>query len=272
MSSRRTSVGSVEDLDAYFANYVPLSNLPTPPPRPDESSSDGSCATSPSSHSFDPELAGPAELLANLVPSNASPHRPFAATIYDYLSRAQLPIEVLGLAACILDALSARFAASWRQELFQQDTQKGRQDGRPTPFIIQTNSRNSYSSCPEPEIIVLATLHLAVAYLSDRPMLPAFWARHVSPNAFSVAEINTTTRCVLRDIDYGLHSFTPEMVDEAIADMRRAGETVRLEAKPASVGQGLGVRRKPPAVLELGRLGRAVVADGLVTPEPSPPC
>ncbi|KAJ9636736.1 hypothetical protein H2199_007730 [Coniosporium tulheliwenetii] len=252
MSSRRNSIDSVEDLDAYFANYVPLSNLPTPPPLPDESPSDVSRATSPSSLSFDPELAGPATLLANLVPSNASPHRPFAATIYDFLSRAQLPIEVLGLAACILDALSARFAAHWRQELFQLDTQRRRQDGRPTPLIIQTNSRSSYTSCPEPEIIILAALHLAVAYLSDRPKLPAFWARHVSLDAFSVTQINATTRCILRDIDYGLHSFTSEMVDEAIEDMRRAGETVRLEAKPAWVGQGLGARRKSPPVLELG--------------------
>jgi len=31
-TSRRGSFDSGEDLDAYFASYVPLSNLPTPPP------------------------------------------------------------------------------------------------------------------------------------------------------------------------------------------------------------------------------------------------
>jgi hypothetical protein len=31
-TSRRGSFDSSEDLDAYFASYVPLSNLPTPPP------------------------------------------------------------------------------------------------------------------------------------------------------------------------------------------------------------------------------------------------
>jgi hypothetical protein len=31
-TSRRGSFDSNEDLDAYFTNYVPLSNLPTPPP------------------------------------------------------------------------------------------------------------------------------------------------------------------------------------------------------------------------------------------------
>ena len=125
---------------------------------------------------------------------------------------------------------------------------------------------------PEPEIIVLAALHLALAYLSDRPRSTSFWSQHISQDAFSVAAINATTRCILQDIDYGLHSFTPEMVAEAMEDMRRASAAVRLAEKPAETRRGRVRSKTRPPALSFEGLGEAVVWNGLMTPEPSPPC
>ncbi|KAL1901874.1 hypothetical protein Sste5346_001578 [Sporothrix stenoceras] len=109
------------DEDYFSSTYRPLSNLPTPPP----SSHTSSLAQSPYAGAYGPSsiagaasadgsLLGPAVHLVNLLPPAASLATPSVALVQAMLARAQLPLDTVALAVCILDSLDSRFARSWR--------------------------------------------------------------------------------------------------------------------------------------------------------------
>ncbi|KAK7617612.1 hypothetical protein IWX50DRAFT_567036 [Phyllosticta citricarpa] len=259
--SRRASIDSV-DIDAYldYANYEPLSNMPTPPQPAPASPSAAQLARSPLRPNDD--LRGMcvscAAYLAKLTPSNASNRRPSTTTITAYLERTHLPLEVLGLAACILDALSMRFAKRWREALVSAS-------GPDTASLpVPAASLPSPPASP-PELLVLAALALAASYLDDSHVSLRHWAHHVSNCVFTARQMSATQRCLLADLDYDLHSFTPEFVQDSIHDMLRAGV---LMAKKAAASAPVAEKSRP-APLQLGG-GSARWCNGITTPEPSP--
>ncbi|OCL13521.1 hypothetical protein AOQ84DRAFT_105273 [Glonium stellatum] len=191
-TSRRGSFDSDEDLDAYFASYVPLSNLPTPPLAKRSALNAVYTKPIPEDVVLTSDLAGPAIYLANLVPSNACVHRPSVATIHDFLFRAELSLEIIGT--------SSLLNRSWKK----------------TPFHHHTKTS------VEPEIVVLCALSLAAGYLDDSQKPVAYWARTISADRFTTKQVNATRLCILVDIDYSLYSFTPDMIQEAMEDMQRA--------------------------------------------------
>ncbi|CAK7232274.1 hypothetical protein SCUCBS95973_008204 [Sporothrix curviconia] len=107
------------DDDYFSSTYRPLSNLPTPPP-----SSHTSLAHSPATDAANGSvhgdlgapsvLLGPAVHLVNMLPPAASLATPSVALVQAMLTRAQLPLETVALAVCILDSLDSRFARTWR--------------------------------------------------------------------------------------------------------------------------------------------------------------
>ncbi|CAK7211838.1 hypothetical protein SBRCBS47491_001258 [Sporothrix bragantina] len=108
------------DDDYFSSTYRPLSNLPTPPP-----SSHTSLAHSPATDAAINDslqedmggsslLLGPAVHLVNMLPPAASLATPSVALVQAMLARAQLPLETVALAVCILDSLDSRFARTWR--------------------------------------------------------------------------------------------------------------------------------------------------------------
>ncbi|KAF2136843.1 uncharacterized protein K452DRAFT_279411 [Aplosporella prunicola CBS 121167] len=285
-SSRRGSVDSVEDLDAYFADYVPLSNLPTPPPVVGSNTWNESTPRSPSDAlDGNQDLRGAASHLAKLVPSNACTNRrPSVTTIQDYLSRSGVPTEVLGLTACILDALSMRFAKKWRNALalssstpLPLDRTHLRSQSAPAFSLLQTAGAGVKSTA-EPELLVLAALSLASSYLDDAHVSLQHWANHVSNGVFAARHVAATHRCVLQDLDYDLHSFTPDFIQDAVRDMQRASK--RLSRCP-DAGASLtlaeedvkaAMERCKPKPLFLQGATSATWCNGLATPEPSPGC
>ncbi|CAK7564463.1 MAG: hypothetical protein SEPTF4163_002356 [Sporothrix epigloea] len=109
-----------DDDDDYFSStYRPLSNLPTPPPSIHTSLSQSPATDAASCYNSDfsasSALLGPAVHLANLLPPAASLATPSVALVQAMLTRAQLPLETVALAVCILDSLDSRFARAWRQ-------------------------------------------------------------------------------------------------------------------------------------------------------------
>ncbi|OAA62572.1 hypothetical protein SPI_04112 [Niveomyces insectorum RCEF 264] len=103
------------DEETYFATsyYRPLSNLPTPPP----SSRNSSVLNSPQldqGEALESSLLGPAVHLVNMLPPAASLATPSVPLVQAMLTRAQLPLDTIALAVCILDALDSRFARAWR--------------------------------------------------------------------------------------------------------------------------------------------------------------
>lgn len=97
----------------------------------------------------------------------------------------------------------------------------------------------------KPELIVLGGLAVAHAYLHDVSGEPKWWGK-ITNNTMEPRDINATTNCILQDIDYGLMSFTMEDLEDKMQEM---------------FGKGGGGFRS----------GKAVVREGQLTPEESPP-
>lgn len=189
---------------------------------------------------------GPAVHLANLVPSGVCLHRPSPSTIQTYLEQFTLPLETIALAGCVLDSLSLRFSRKLRESF--------------ASVSIEVPSG--------PEVIVLAALALATSYHLDDHFLASHWTNIVALGSVNTQQFNIASRCVLVDINYGLHSFTPAMIEETLQDMQRAGGTT-------CVGQDdvcyfTTPNAKSPCILSHGH-GNAVETNGLMTPEPTPP-
>ncbi|KAF2201972.1 hypothetical protein GQ43DRAFT_448425 [Delitschia confertaspora ATCC 74209] len=251
---------SDEELDRYFANYVPLSNLPTPPPAKEEN------------------MDGPATQLANLVPSNASTRRPSTSIIHEFLVRSNLPIETIAFASCILDALSTRFVSTWRNI----SNPNSHLDFDPVSnHFITACKAYGYSTPPravEPELIVLAALSLAVAFLEDRGQPPRYWTEFVAEEAFTIKDFTNTEIYILRDIDYGLHRFGMDMVQEAMSAMECARGLMDANASSPNTtkdgndsGSAHGRESKRlKRSLRLSLPGEAVWWNGVHTPGPSP--
>ncbi|OAL47607.1 hypothetical protein IQ07DRAFT_613580 [Pyrenochaeta sp. DS3sAY3a] len=260
-----------EELDRYFASYVPLSNLPTPPPKehaiPKPASTPTSTAASPAqtpSQTHDaansPELQVYALHLANLVPLNVSTHRPHKSVIQGFLERASLPDEIIAFSACILDALSTRFAATWRDTLAPSDY------ARTLKNFLRTDSRQSEHVSPD--VIVLAALALAHGFLADRQRSSRHWSVRESDGVFTVQEIEATKRAILEDMDYGLFRISEDRCQRRLRAMQLAvlNPAAALPAKDDTVVAKSNRLRN----LSLSLSGTAIWSHGQQTPEPSP--
>jgi len=161
-----------------------------------------------------------------------------------------LPEEVVAFAACVLDALSKRFAATWREELVPAEFERDLKD-----FLRSDTPRHAHVSV---DLVVLAALALAHGFVIDRLRSSRHWSIRESAGVFSVKEIEATKRAILRDTDYGLARISDEMVKSMLANMQRP--------KAASSISKLDRRR----TLSINLSGAAIWSHGVQTPEPSP--
>ncbi|KAL6703372.1 hypothetical protein ACN47E_009714 [Coniothyrium glycines] len=267
-----TSEMTDEELDNYFASYVPLSNLPTPPPVKEHAiprsapqpsiaaattTTTTTTTTRTSSHSTCSQSRVDATHLANLVPLNVSTHHAHASVIEGFLERASLPEEIVAFCACVLDALSARFATTWRNALAQCHYE------RDLGVFLRTDSRQN--AHVGPEVIVLAALSLAHGFLVDRIRSSKHWSVREAAGAFSVQEIEASKRAILCDMNYGLFRIKNEMVQQRLRDMQR---TIQAQTT-GHQRQGI-VKPQRQRNLSLSFAGAAIWSEGGPTPEPSP--
>lgn len=146
--------------------------------------------------------------------------------------------------------LSAKFAASWREELVHVEFERDLQN-----FLRTDETRHSHVS---PDIIILAALALAHGFCVDRPRSSRHWCVKESAGVFSVRELEATERAMLRDTDYGLFRVEEDMVGSMLKDMQRRENEVSA-AKMS--------RRR---TLSIKLSGTAMWSLGVQTPEPSP--
>lgn len=180
--------------------------------------------------------------------------------IRGFLERSCLPDEVVAFAACILDALSHRFADTWRETLLPSNY------ARDLEFFMKTDTCHHVSVSPD--VLVLAALSLAHGFFSDTRRSAHYWAAGMSRGRFSIQEFEATKRSILQDIDYGLCRITEGMMDSMLQDMQRA-ETVPTRAASISENETptkIGRRRN----FSLDLSGTATWKYGMQTPEPSP--
>ncbi|KAI9826008.1 MAG: hypothetical protein M1819_007463 [Sarea resinae] len=268
---------SLDYLDFYLTPYLPLSNLPTPPSSPDGGSRQPVVADTDlgieEDEVFDPDLLGPAHHLCNLVPPNTSISRPSPRLIHAFLSRVELPIETIALAACILDNLSTRFTQAWRRECLNCPSPSPSPLPSPPqsplqPLELVDTAPNEYSTsltapAPshstqplKPDLIILVALLLSSHLHTDgqcENSTPAHYAIYISNHLFSCRQINATTRAMLQDLDYRLEPLGREdMVREMVMEFRKYSGRGREHGGCVSgsgAGAGAGAR--------MARSGRA---------------
>ncbi|OIW31958.1 hypothetical protein CONLIGDRAFT_557181, partial [Coniochaeta ligniaria NRRL 30616] len=209
------------DEEYFTRTYQPLSNLPTPPP----SCRDSIASLSPRSLTEQDELLesallGPAVHLVNLVPPTASLATPSVSTVHEILTRANLPSETVALAVCILDSLNSKFSHNWRLSCplaCLEGTSAPARHARPHIDAV----------CPE--VIVLASLIVAVKFLEDYQEPTHHYASNWGNDLWTCEQINVTERCIMESLGYRIMPlWDRQLIEDALADMQRAGRQANL--------------------------------------------
>lgn len=181
--------------------------------------------------------------------------------IRGFLERSCLPDEVVAYAACILDALSPHFAATWQETLLPSNY------ARDLKFFMNTDT---YHHAPvSPDVLILAALSLAHGFFSDTRRSAHYWAVGISRKQFSIQELEASKRAILQDTDYGLCRITEDMMDSMLRHMQctktspaAASSTIDENDTVAKTGR----RRNFSSDMS----GTAMWKYGVQTPEPSP--
>jgi hypothetical protein len=139
--------------------------------------------------------------------------------VHAILTRANLPLETIALAVCILDSLNSRFALSWR---------KGCPLDTPVlpPSSGEFRERNEQQHIDSiyPELIILSALILADKFIDDTQQTTKEYATDWGHGLWSCVQINFTQRCLLENLGYRLLPLWEQsIILEALVDMERAG-------------------------------------------------
>ncbi len=177
-----------------------------------------------------------------------------------FLERSCLPDEVIAFAACILDALSSRFAATWRETVLPSNY------ARDLEFFMKTDT--CHHAPVSPDVLVLAALSLAHGFFNDTRRSAHYWAVGMSRNQFTIQELEATKRAILQDTDYGLCRITESMIDSMLQDMQRTKPVPTAAASINENDSAAKVGRRRNFSIDLS--GTATWKNGMQTPGPSP--
>lgn len=196
--------------------------------------------------------AGPAVHLVNLHPPSASIAPPSVALVQTIITRAALPLETIALAVCILDSLDAKFSRKWRMTL-----PLARGGATTTASSISSlNKRHTIAASPShaaaasaasaashidsvrPELIILTALVVAFKFTEDCQEPTQYYASDWGRGHWTCDQINATERCIMEHLGYRILPLCdPAILDEALADMRRAGLAATREREQEDVYQ-----------------------------------
>ncbi|KAI8956552.1 hypothetical protein F5Y11DRAFT_342641 [Daldinia sp. FL1419] len=255
--------------DAYFRQfYKPLSNLPTPPP----SSKNSSAAQSPRISSEDveavsPEFLGPAAHLARMLPPGASFMTPSIPIVQGLLARANLPMDIIALAVCILDSLNSRFSRSWRIS-FPLNKSNELAPKRHTLPSGAVAAQTAHIDNVLPEIIILAALIIADKFVEDLQESTQYYSSAWGQNLWTCEQINFTERCIMENLGYRiLPLWEPKFIKQARHDI----EMARRELINEEMEMEMGEESKLAKHVKSMSSGHAVVGLGIqLTPAETP--
>ncbi|KAI9816232.1 MAG: hypothetical protein M1827_001833 [Pycnora praestabilis] len=143
------------------------------------------------------DLTGPATHLASLIPTLNPYPRASPWTVYDYLRRAELEIEVIAIAAIIVKETSESFRDDW--------------------WVYRC--RSNEQSPVRTEIIALCALAVAVAVCHDGHRLGSYWVNCIGHGDVKTDDVNACVRRILKKLDYNLLPLChPHLVEEMIED------------------------------------------------------
>jgi hypothetical protein len=172
---------------------------------------------------------GPAVHLVNLIPPAASLTTPSIPTVHEILERADLPLDTIALAVCILDSLNSKFSHSWRLSCplapVEAPLRRHTLPARPVQLHIDS---------VRPEVMILAALILAVKFLDDDYEQTQSYASRWGNDLWTCEQINVTERCIMENLGYRiLPLWNRVLIDDALGDMERAGWQAVAPATPS---------------------------------------
>lgn len=195
----------------------------------------------------------------NLIPPAASLATPSIPLVQTVLTRANLPLETIALAVCVLDALDSKFALSWRLTCPLTASPASKRHTLPAgapPAQLHIDSVH-------PELIILAALVIAVKFLNDPHTPAAHYVAAWGGAVWSCEQLNATERCVMENLGWRILPLCDEdLLADAMVDMQLAARAPRGEGAPYPSPEDESEE-------EVG--GRAVLGPGMsVTPAETP--
>lgn len=184
------------------------------------------------------------------------------------LSRTELPLEAVALAACILDSLNSKFALSWRLQCPLIPDLLGSPNKRHSvagPFLQQGQL---HIDSVQPELIILAALVIAAKYTDDHHDSTSYYCAAWGRNLWSCPQLNVTERVICENLNWRIKPLADDedLLAETLVDMQLAARMRGAVTGPpptvtrrqlASLGSGFKHSKSKsmsvgPALLGLG--------------------
>lgn len=135
------------------------------------------------------------------------------------ITRADLPLETIALAVCILDSLDSKFSRKWRVSLPLAAPLLNKRH-----TITTATSLITHIDSVSPEIIILTALVIAFKFTEDCHEPTQYYASDWGRGLWTCDQINATERCVMEHLGYRILPLCDrDVIDDAMEDMRRAG-------------------------------------------------
>lgn len=153
------------------------------------------------------------------------------------LVRADLPLDTVALAVCILDSLGSKFALNWRllcplaqREPTSEITKRHSIQTSPTGIMGATQF---HIDLVNPDVIVLAALVIAFKFLVDCQEPTHYYRTAWGKDMWTCDQINVTERCIMESLGYRiLPLWDPVLIADAAGDMQRAARQAALPSHP----------------------------------------
>jgi hypothetical protein len=148
---------------------------------------------------------------------------PSVTVVQDMLAKADLPMDIIALAVCILDSLDAKFSLSWRVSFPLGNT------------LVTAPKRHTLPSGPLlkqhidavfPEVIILSALIIATKFVDDMHEPTQFYGSVWGRGLWTCEQINFTERSIMESLQYRI---MPLWQDKHIKQARHDIEMARRE-------------------------------------------
>lgn len=167
-----------------------------------------------------------------MLPPGLSIEPASAAVVQSMLGQADLPMDTIALAVCILDALPSRFRNRWRAAYPRS---------RHTSLSAKRHTLPSGPIQPPPneavlpEVVVMCALIIAAKFTEDEQDSTQYFAALWGRDMWSCEQINVTERCIMEALEYRIMPLcNPDYIKEARHDMELCRRELLDEASEAS--------------------------------------
>lgn len=187
---------------------------------------------------------------------------PSIPMVQGILARANLPMDIIALAVCILDSLNARFSRSWRISFpLNKHADLPKRHTLPSGAVQALHIDSVF-----PEIIILTSLIIADKFVEDLQESIQYYSSAWGRDVWTCEQINFTERCIMENLGYRI---LPLWEEKSIKQARHDIEMARREL--LEEGVEFVCHENQPKHTKTMSSGQAVIGLGLqLTPTKTP--